>query len=108
MLRGLSLTVEVPTCCGHECASADRLHRQHLPIRYAQLALQAGLDEVRPGAFEVARAGTGALVGNLFDPGSASILDSRGIAHEGITARQIPGQSPQDGVVVLAHQQAAQ
>lgn len=73
------MTVRLLTVCtGNICRSP-----------YAQIALQAALDDVRPGAFDVSSAGTGALVGNPVDPGSASILDARGIAQEGFAARQI-------------------
>lgn len=73
------MTVRLLTVCtGNICRSP-----------YAQLALQAGLDDVRPGDFAVSSAGTGALVGNAVDPGSASILDARGVAHESFAARQI-------------------
>lgn len=73
------MTVRLLTVCtGNICRSP-----------YAQFALQAGLDEVRPEAFKVSSAGTGALVGNAVDHGSASILAARGVAHEDFAARQI-------------------
>ena len=65
-------------CTGNICRSP-----------YAHLALQHALDAVRPGAFEVSSAGTHAMIGNPVDPGSASILDRRGIASADFAARQI-------------------
>lgn len=85
------MTVRLLTVCtGNICRSP-----------YAQLALQAALDDVRPGAFDVSSAGTGALVGRPVDPGSASILDARGIAHEGFVARQISEKIMSDIDLVL-------
>lgn len=73
------MTVRMLTVCtGNVCRSP-----------YAQLALQHRLDAVRPGVFEVTSAGTGALVGERVDPGSGSILDSAGIAHDTFAARQL-------------------
>lgn len=85
------MSVRILTVCtGNICRSP-----------YAQLALQHGLDEVRPGAFEVASAGTGALVGNPVDPGSAGILDWRGIDYSTFAARQISEEMLADVDVVL-------
>lgn len=94
------MTVRILTVCtGNICRSP-----------YTQLALQAALDDVRPGAFEVSSAGIGALVGAPVDPGSASILDARGIAHEGFAARQITERITSEIDVVLplevAHRKA--
>lgn len=65
-------------CTGNICRSP-----------YAHLALGHGLDGVRPGAFEVTSAGTHAMVGNPVDPGSAGILDRRGVDSSAFVARQI-------------------
>ena len=74
-----SMCVRILTVCtGNICRSP-----------YAQLALQDALDEVRPGAFEVSSAGTGALVGHPVDPGSGSILQARGIDPTDFEARQL-------------------
>lgn len=48
------MTQDAPWLC-----ASDRLHRKYLPIPCAQLALQAALDEVWPGEFEVSSAGDG-------------------------------------------------
>lgn len=77
-------------CTGNICRSP-----------YAHLALQHGLDAVRPGAFEVTSAGTHALIGNAVDPGSASILTGRGITSESFAARQISEQILAETDVVL-------
>lgn len=65
-------------CTGNICRSP-----------YAHFALQHALDAVRPGAFGVSSAGTHALIGNPVDPGSAGILDRRGIDASSFAARQI-------------------
>ena len=76
------MSVRILTVCtGNICRSP-----------YAQFALQEALEAVRPGAFEVTSAGTGALIGHPVDPGSASILDARDVSHEGYAARQISEQ----------------
>lgn len=73
------MSVRIMTVCtGNICRSP-----------YAQLALGHALAAVRPEAFEVTSAGTQAMIGNAVDPGSASILETRGVAHEGFFARQI-------------------
>lgn len=76
-------------CTGNICRSP-----------YAQLLLQHRLDDVRPGSFEVSSVGTGALVGQGVDPGSASILAARGVAHDTFEARQIT-EPLLDGVDVV-------
>ncbi len=68
-------------CTGNICRSP-----------YAHLALQHGLDAVRPGVFEVSSAGTHAMVGDPVDPGSAGILDTQGIDSSAFVARQISEQ----------------
>ena len=76
------MTVRIMTVCtGNICRSP-----------YAHLTLQAALEQVRPGTFEVSSAGTGALIDNSVDPGSAHILDARGVPHEEFRARQISEQ----------------
>lgn len=77
-------------CTGNICRSP-----------YAHLALQDALDEVRPGAFEVSSAGTGALIGNPVDPGSGSILQARGIDSSAFQARQVSEQMLAEIDVVL-------
>lgn len=73
------MTVRILTVCtGNICRSP-----------YAERVLAHRLEEVRPGAFAVTSAGTGALVGERVDPGSARILDSLGVAHDDFAARQI-------------------
>ena len=73
------MSVRIMTVCtGNICRSP-----------YAQLALGHALDAVRPGAFEVTSAGTQAMIGNAVDPGSASILEGRGVVHDGFAAQQI-------------------
>lgn len=74
-----TMSVRIMTVCtGNICRSP-----------YAQLALGHALEAVRPGVFEVTSAGTQAMIGNAVDPGSASILETRGVAHQGFAARQI-------------------
>lgn len=77
-------------CTGNICRSP-----------YAHLTLQAALEQVRPGTFEVSSAGTGALIDNPVDPGSAHILDARGVPHEGFRARQISESMLADVDIVL-------
>lgn len=85
------MTVRILTVCtGNICRSP-----------YAHLALQHGLDAVRPGAFEVASAGTHAMVGNPVDPGSAGILDWRGVDSSAFAARQITERMLDDVDIVL-------
>lgn len=90
------MSVRILTVCtGNICRSP-----------YAHFALQHGLDSVRPGAFEVASAGTRAMIGDPVDPGSASILQGKQIAHDDFTARQISERMLEDIDVVLPLQVA--
>ncbi|WP_277454752.1 low molecular weight phosphatase family protein [Janibacter sp. DB-40] len=85
------MSVRILTVCtGNICRSP-----------YAQFALQHALDEVRPGAFEVTSAGTHAMVDYTVEPGSAHILQGRGIAHDDFAARQITERMLDDVDVVL-------
>lgn len=73
------MTVRILTVCtGNICRSP-----------YAERVLAHRLEAVRPGGFEVMSAGTGALVGEGVDPGSARHLDSRQIGHSDFAARQL-------------------
>jgi protein-tyrosine phosphatase len=65
-------------CTGNICRS---------PV--AERLLQAGLDQVLPGGFEVRSAGTRALVGDPVQPLSADIIRTFGGTAEGFTARQL-------------------
>lgn len=85
------MSVRIMTVCtGNICRSP-----------YAQLALGHALEGVRPGAFEVVSAGTQALIGNPVEPGSASILDAKGVAHDHFAARQISERMLDDIDIVL-------
>ncbi len=73
------MTVRILTVCtGNICRSP-----------YAERVLAHRLEEVRPGAFAVTSAGTGALVGEGVDPGSARHLDGLGVGHSDFAARQL-------------------
>ncbi|MBT2565357.1 low molecular weight phosphatase family protein [Arthrobacter sp. ISL-85] len=65
-------------CTGNICRS---------PV--AERLLQAGLDQVVPGGFQVASAGTRALVGEPMQPMSADIVRTFGGNPEGFAARQL-------------------
>ncbi|WP_159633315.1 arsenate reductase/protein-tyrosine-phosphatase family protein [Arthrobacter sp. 8AJ] len=65
-------------CTGNICRS---------PV--AERLLQAGLDQVVPGGFQVASAGTRALVGEPMQPISADIVRTFGGDPEGFAARQL-------------------
>src|SRR6476620_12469959 len=65
-------------CTGNICRS---------PV--AERLLQAGLDRMKPGAFEVESAGTRAMVGQPVQPSSADIIRSYGGTPEGFAARQL-------------------
>ena len=65
-------------CTGNICRS---------PV--AERLLQAGLDQVLPGGFEVRSAGTRALVGDPVQPLSADIIHTFGGTAEGFAARQL-------------------
>ena len=77
-------------CTGNICRSP-----------YAAALLRAGLDWVRPGAFEVTSAGTHALVGNRMDAASARLLGARGIADDEFRARALNHPMLRDQAVVL-------
>ena len=55
----------------------------------AERLLQAGLDQVVPGGFQVASAGTRALVGEPMQPISADIVRTFGGDPDGFAARQL-------------------
>ncbi len=85
------MTVRILTVCtGNICRSP-----------YAERVLARQLEEVRPGAFEVRSAGTGALAGHGVDPGSARHLDDRGVPHSDFEARQITEQTLADVDLVI-------
>lgn len=85
------MSVRILTVCtGNICRSP-----------YVQHALQHALDAVRPGTFEVSSAGTHALVGNPVDPGSARILEAKGVDPTGFAARQMSERIMQDVDIVL-------
>lgn len=65
-------------CTGNICRSP-----------YAQLVLGDALEAVRSGVFEVTSSGTQAMIGSAVDPGSASILDGRGVVHADFAAQQV-------------------
>lgn len=65
-------------CTGNICRS---------PV--AERLLQAGLDQVVPGGFDVSSAGTRALVGEPMQPISADIVRTFGGDPEGFAARQL-------------------
>jgi protein-tyrosine phosphatase len=65
-------------CTGNICRS---------PV--AERLLQAGLDQVVPGGFQVSSAGTRALVGEPMQPISADIVRTFGGNPEGFAARQL-------------------
>ena len=74
-----STAVRILTVCtGNICRS---------PV--AERLLQAGLDQVVPGGFQVASAGTRALVGEPMQPISADIVRTFGGNPEGFAARQL-------------------
>ena len=78
-------------CTGNICRS---------PV--AERLLQAGLDEVQPGAFEVRSAGTRAMVGDPVQPPSAEIIRSYGGTPDGFAARQLTPKLLKDADLVLA------
>jgi protein-tyrosine phosphatase len=67
----------------------------------AERLLQAGLDQVLPGGFEVRSAGTRALVGDPVQPLSADIIHTFGGTAEGFAARQLTGKILRPVDVVL-------
>lgn len=68
-------------CTGNICRS---------PV--AERLLQAGLDQVVPGGFEVSSAGTRALVGEPMQPISADIVRTFGGSPDGFAARQLTAE----------------
>jgi len=68
-------------CTGNICRS---------PV--AERLLQAGLDQVLPGGFEVRSAGTRALVGEPVQPLSADIIQTFGGTAADFAARQLSGK----------------
>ena len=78
-------------CTGNICRSpaAERL-------------LQAGLDQVQPGAFEVRSAGTHAMVGDPVQPLSAEMIRTYGGTADGFAARQLTPKILRESDLVLA------
>jgi len=92
-----ALTVESPTpvriltvCTGNICRS---------PV--AERLLQAGLDQVLPGGFEVRSAGTRAMVGYPIQPLSADVVNMYGGTDKGFAARQLTPKILRDTDIVL-------
>jgi protein-tyrosine phosphatase len=86
-----SLPIRILTVCtGNICRS---------PV--AERLLQAGLDQVKPGAFRVRSAGTRAMVGEPVQPISAKIITSYGGTAEGFAARQLTPAILRDTDLVL-------
>ncbi|QCB96540.1 low molecular weight phosphatase family protein [Arthrobacter sp. PAMC25564] len=77
-------------CTGNICRS---------PV--AERLLQAGLDQVKPGAFRVRSAGTRAMVGDPVQPLSAGIISTYGGTPEGFAARQLTPAILRDADLVL-------
>ncbi|MBD8043075.1 low molecular weight phosphatase family protein [Arthrobacter sp. Sa2BUA2] len=78
-------------CTGNICRSpmAERL-------------LQAGLDSLAPGEFEVASAGTGALAGSAIEPHVAGFINVFGGVSTGFISRQLTPELLQGQDLVLA------
>ncbi len=72
-----------------------------MPLPYAAVLLRHGLEEVRPGAFEVTSAGTQALVGRPIDEGSAARLAALGLADAEFRARLATSRVLRDQALVL-------
>ncbi len=68
-------------CTGNICRS---------PV--AERLLQAGLDQVMPGGFEVTSAGTRAMVGDPMQPLSGDIVRTFGGNPDGFVSRQLTGK----------------
>jgi protein-tyrosine phosphatase len=86
-----SLPIRILTVCtGNICRS---------PV--AERLLQAGLDQVKPGAFRVRSAGTRAMVGEPAQAGSARIITTYGGTSEGFAARQLTPAILRDTDLVL-------
>lgn len=77
-------------CTGNICRS---------PV--AERLLQAGLDQVLPGGFEVRSAGTRAMVGSPIQPLSAEIVNMYGGTDKGFAARQLTPKILRDADIVL-------
>ncbi|MDQ0078450.1 arsenate reductase/protein-tyrosine-phosphatase family protein [Arthrobacter oryzae] len=77
-------------CTGNICRS---------PV--AERLLQAGLDQVLPGGFEVRSAGTRAMVGSPIQPLSADIVRMYGGTDKGFAARQLTPKILRDTDIVL-------
>lgn len=77
-------------CTGNICRS---------PV--AERLLQAGLEQVLPGGFEVRSAGTRAMVGNPIQPLSADIVRMYGGTEKGFAARQLTPKILRDTDIVL-------
>jgi protein-tyrosine phosphatase len=91
--------VETPTstpvriltvCTGNICRS---------PV--AERLLQAGLDQVLPGGFQVRSAGTRAMVGEPIQPPSAKIIQTYGGNPEQFAARQLTSRILREADLVL-------
>ena len=78
-------------CTGNICRS---------PV--AERLLQAGLDQVQPGAFEVRSAGTHAMVGDPIQPPSADMIRTYGGTPDGFAARQLTPKMLRESDLVLA------
>ncbi len=78
-------------CTGNICRS---------PV--AERLLQAGLDQVQPGAFVVRSAGTRAMVGDPIQPSSADIITTYGGTPDGFAARQLTPKILKESDLVLA------
>ncbi|WAH95900.1 arsenate reductase/protein-tyrosine-phosphatase family protein [Arthrobacter sp. MMS18-M83] len=77
-------------CTGNICRS---------PV--AERLLQAGLDQVLPGAFEVRSAGTRAMVGSPIQPLSADIIRTYGGSPDNFAARQLTSKILKESDLVL-------
>lgn len=77
-------------CTGNICRS---------PV--AERLLQAGLNQVLPGGFEVRSAGTRAMVGSPIQPLSADIIRTYGGTPDGFAARQLTQKILREADLVL-------
>ena len=77
-------------CTGNICRS---------PV--AERLLQAGLDQVLPGGFEVRSAGTRAMVGSPIQPLSADIIRTYGGTPDDFAARQLTSKILRESDLVL-------
>lgn len=68
----------------------------------AERLLQAGFDQVMPGAFHVSSAGTRAIVGEPAQPSSARIIRTYGGTPDGFVARQLTPAILRQADLVLA------